>query len=376
MVGTALDGQLRSSAARPRARPRFALATAGDDSAIRRLLRANPMRGSISLTFEREPDYFRGANLGGADDRTIVAFDDGRLICMGRCTTRECWINQRVGRVDYLAELRLDRSAPGRFDVLRGGYRFFHELHRHEPADFTFTSIAADNDRARRFLERGLPGLPRYEFLTGLTTVLVATKRSRAPAMILEPGTPGELAAFFNEAAARNHLSAAWTAHTLGSLANHNLPLESFGVVRERGRIIAAAALWDQRPFRQTVIRDYAPVLTLARPLLNAVGPLFGLPPLPPRGSVLSHAFLSPLALAPGSALALPNVIAAFSARAAQRGFEFLTLALPSDDVRLGAIKRRFRCRTYASRLYRVTWPGDAAPALDLRPILPDVSLL
>ena len=38
-----------------RARIRFALATERDDAAIRHLLRANPMRGKVSLTFEREP---------------------------------------------------------------------------------------------------------------------------------------------------------------------------------------------------------------------------------------------------------------------------------------------------------------------------------
>ena len=133
MAGTIADRELST---------RFASATEADDAAIRRLLRDNPMRGAVSVTFEREPDYFRGANVAGGEDQTIVAFDDGRLVCMGRCTQRECWVNGTARRVGYLGELRLDAAARGRFGILRDGYGFFHELQRDGPAALYFTSIA------------------------------------------------------------------------------------------------------------------------------------------------------------------------------------------------------------------------------------------
>ena len=46
---------------------RFAVATRDDDAAIRRLLRENPMRGAVSVGFEREPDYFRGGEIAGGE---------------------------------------------------------------------------------------------------------------------------------------------------------------------------------------------------------------------------------------------------------------------------------------------------------------------
>src|SRR5687768_4311495 len=156
MAGTAADRELGTH---------FAVARRADETAIRRLLRENPMRGAVSVGFQREPDYFRGTDLAGAEDQTIVAFSEERLVCMGRCTTRECWVNGAVRRVRYLAELRLDAAARGRFGILRDGYGFFHMLQRDEPLDLYFTSIAADNDRARRLLENGARGLPPYVFL-------------------------------------------------------------------------------------------------------------------------------------------------------------------------------------------------------------------
>ena len=42
------------------------LAALTDEAALRRMLRENPMPGAISLTFEREPDYFAAAGVDGS----------------------------------------------------------------------------------------------------------------------------------------------------------------------------------------------------------------------------------------------------------------------------------------------------------------------
>src|SRR5688572_813369 len=268
MVGTALDGQLTSTVTSPRSRLRFAVATPAHDAAIRRLLRENPMRGAISISLEHEHDYFAGADIGVARDQTNVAFDDEQLRCMGRCTTRTAWINGKARRTGYLSELRLDASARGRFDLVRDGYRFFRSLQETNPADVYFTSIAADNQRARRLLERGLPGLPRYTHIGDLTTLLISTRRSllesikdalssgeeptasdsgciqwscgapaaefsrnaaRAPRPQKDShrvsASTDDLAQFLNAAGAQNNLAAAWTPATIASLARHDLPL-------------------------------------------------------------------------------------------------------------------------------------------------------
>ena len=403
MVGTPVDGQLVAPRACSRRGVRFALATPADDAAIRRLLRDNPMPGPISLTLEREPDYFSGANIGGARDQVIVAFEDDRLVCMGRCTTRDSWVNGQLRRVGYLAELRLDARAYGRIDLVRDGYRFFHCLQETDPADVYYTSIAADNERARRLLERGLPGLPRYGHIGDLTTLLIATRRSwlqllprrnsssaarsnrnasttqsseEKTGVCWNSATAEELTTFLNDTGSQRHFPPAWTPVAIQDLAKHDLPLESFGVIRECGEIVAAAALWDQRRFRQIVVRAYAPALVCARPLINLAGAVLATPLLPKLGSVIPHAFLSPCATRPGYENVLPELVAAFISRAAACGADYLTLALPSGDSRLTSLQRRFRCRVYRSRLYRVTWPGTPEFALDDRAVLPDVALL
>ena len=182
MAGADADRELSDTGFQPvphglKARVTLRVATAADDAALRRLLRENPMRGAMSVAFEREPDFFRGAGLAGADEQTIVAHENERLVCMGRCVWRDCWVNGRATRTGYLGELRLDHAARGRFGILRDGYRFFRELARDDAAELYFTSIAADNERARRLLESGARGLPTYKFLAELDTLLVAVPR-------------------------------------------------------------------------------------------------------------------------------------------------------------------------------------------------------
>lgn len=359
---------------------RFAVATRADDAAIRRLLRENPMRGAVSVGFEREPGYFRGADLAGGVDQTIVAHDGARLVCMGRCTDRECWVDGRETRVGYLAELRLDAAARGRFGILRWGYEFFRELHRDDPAAVYFTSIAADNERARRLLESGVRGLPAYAFLSALDTLLVAVpRRVRTSRLRVECATQErvpDLLRVLNAHGLRHQFAAVWTAERLAALAEHGLPLERFLLACDGDEIVACGALWDQRGFRQTVIHGYSRSLAIARPFVSFASHILGTPRLPLPGTVLAHAFLSPLAFVKGAEAMLPDFIEAFFPLAAQSGVEFLTLALPTTDPRLPALRRRFSTRTWRSRLYRVSWPGQPCIDFEAAGFLPDVALL
>lgn len=396
MAGTIIESELTTRSVRPSSAIRFALATKADDTAIRRLLRENPMRGAISVSIEREPDYFHGTQIAGAEDQTILAFAHGRLVCMGRCSVRERYINGRIHRVGYLSELRLDHTVAGRFDILRRGYQFFHELNRDHQVDFYFTSITADNARSVRFLERGLPGMPKYEQLTDFVTLLIPIprkpgrlKRLNARAMSrlkpdnIEVVTSSErhiyaLTEALNSQAKHFNLAAVWREEKLSSLKQHGLGLSQFTMFIQAGRVIACAALWDQRPFRQTVIRGYSPGISLIRPLLNFGDKLFGSSRLPPAGSTLAHGFLSPLAVAPNDRESLLAMVELSLVTSANRGLDFLTLGFTAGDPRLAFVQDHFRCREYKNQLFQVRWNNENSERIILNrnPVFPEVALL
>jgi hypothetical protein len=162
------------------------------------------------------------------------------------------------------------------------------------------------------------------------------------------------------------------------SLSAHGLPLGRIMLAKKDGKLKACGALWDQRGFRQTVVHSYCRVLGLMRPLVNAGLQVLHRPLLPPPGSVLAQAFLSPVAFAAGAEELLPAFAEACFPFAASAGVEWLTLALPAGDVRLTQLQRQFHVRTWPSRLYRVRRP-DSTSSKNLpatTPWLPDVALL
>jgi hypothetical protein len=384
----------------------YRVAEDADDAEIRRLLRDNPMPGRISLSLEREPNFFADAVSPSEIKKTIVARTGGELVCVGSCAIRERFVNGKPRMVGYLGSLRLDVRHAGRFDILRRGYNYFRQLEQEAPADFYFTSIAADNHRARAFLERGLPGMPRYEFICELVTLTIPTLlRTRTRPMnqnIACPGSPHELLAFLNQRNSAFQFAPLWSAEDLLALqqpspsssstirsmvpnasANQNaafrelgLQSSNFCVLRSGQQIEACGALWDQRPFKQVVVRGYSTFLATARPLLNAFSRLTSQPPLPAIGETLPIAFASHLAANTNAALV--DLIQHLSILAHHRGIELLTLGFNSNDPRLLSVRQHFRCRQYHSRLYLVHWPGIGRPAreLDNRVLAPEIALL
>lgn len=393
MAGTTIEGQLtdRSSSA-----IRFALASAEDDSAVRRLLRNNPMPGEVSVSFEHEPNYFQSTGMAGADEQIILGFEQDCLVSMGRCSFHDRFLNSEIRRVGYLSGLRLDASAQGRFDILRRGYRFFHEVDRSNPADFYFTSVTSDNVRSLRFLERGLPGMPRYEFLTEFVTLLLPVPRNprkleqindRSMARCKSCGVKiisgsnqyvRPMVEFLNSNGKQHNLAMAWDAEKLSSLAEHGLSPTDFKILTREGKIIGCAALWDQRGFKQTVIRGYSHRLSWLRPLLNWRASVFNFPVLPPVGSVLAHGFLSPLAVGPDEKESLLALVESSLLTAAERGLEFLTVGLAINDPRLAVVQNHFRCREYRNRFFQVKWNDEDFKWINLNGnlIFPEISLL
>ena len=68
-------------------------------------------------------------------------------------------------------------------------------------------------------------------------------------------------------------------------------------VATRAGRVVGCVARWDQRRFKQVVVRGYSRRIARWRPFVNAAGRWLGVPPLPAVGDRLELAYLSHLAV-------------------------------------------------------------------------------
>jgi hypothetical protein len=355
-------------------RDTVAIADRGDDENLRRLLRTSVTPGGVRLAFTRESDFFATDGLADADV-TVVARRDGRVVGSGRCSVYLLTRNAVPRRVGYLSALRVQDYTSESARLLRQGYqRLGREV---APlADGFYTSIATDNVRARRVLEHsGRLGLPSYRPLCDLVT-LVGAVRSGSGGLDLAAAEESELGEFLERRAADSQLALSWEPTRWRQLEHRGIAARDFSVVRQDGRIVAAAAVWDQRSFRQTIVDGYEGWLRHVRPLLNGALALRRMPPLPVPGSVLAQGALFGATVQDSSAWpALWNLV---RQRAAAAGLQWVCLSRDARDPELPMLRRLMKGQEYRTTLYEVTWQGGARwpDPWDDRLFRPEVSLL
>lgn len=342
-----------------------------DDPALRALLRDRPFEGALRLTLEREPCFFHAAAVEGSPHHVFLGETAGRPAGLFSRAVRPVWHRGRPARLGYLGQLRTSSTVTLTRRHLRRGFAACEATRTDRELPFDLTSIVADNAPARRLLERGLPGLPVYQPWTEwVTLVIPRARRSDRPGDRdgIERGTAErmpEIVRHLDAELSTRELAPRWTLADLTSpQRTRGLEPEDFLLLREPAgggsHIRACLALWDQRGFKQTVIRGYAPWLALLRPVLSPVLALSGRPRLPPRGTSLAMAFLSHEAAPMDRPELLARLVEAARRRASARGLEYLVLGLSRSDPRLPRILERFRCRVYDSVLYLVHRPEDA----------------
>lgn len=160
----------------------FDLATPADDPAIRRLLANNPVPGQVTLTYEREPDYFLGCATMGHFSQVLVArhqpSDD--VAAVATRTTRPLFVNGEIEEVGYIGQLRVDERFRGRW-LVSGGFRYFHHLHADGRVAGYITTIIEGNAEAQGILvERARRHFPVYREVDRVCTLAIILRKRGA----------------------------------------------------------------------------------------------------------------------------------------------------------------------------------------------------
>jgi hypothetical protein len=366
---------------------RFELANAADEPALRRLLRETPLDGEISVSLECEPSINFASGIQGRRTEFIVARSGGHgaVVAMGSRHLTECYVNGARRPVGYLGQLRVLQEHRGQGALLRGGFAALRRCHADGEAPFYLTTIVADNDVARRVLEAGNPGFPTYRFIGNVIThVLAARRAGRGPAGGIAAEAAGagdvdEILACLARHGRSRQFAPCWPRdRLLSGVEARGLRIEDFLVVRRQGRIAGCMACWDQRAFKQTVIRRYSPHLAWARPFGNLVAGLTGGQRLPAVGEKLAMAFASHLAVDDDDPRTFSALMNGVTLAAAARGLDYISLGLSDTDPLMAELGRGFQSRKYPSRVYLVHWEDgrDDVRAIDGRPLHLEVAIL
>jgi hypothetical protein len=301
----------------------------------------------------------------------VLATDRDEVVGMYSAAVLPAWVNGRRERVGYLGGLRVRPEHRRRIRHLREGFRSITRLAPERPSlPLWFTVVAAENATARRLLEAGSAGLPRYRPLGGCTTYALPRARARVAGMWreLEPGELPALIDWHGRLARQNHLAPVLDEAAVGRIGTRH-----FFVAGPPGRYLAMAALWDQRPFKQVVARRYGRGLHWALPAYNLYARAARRVPLPPEGTELEQVFIAFLAIDPDFRKNTAWVRTLLADLLARSPAPVVSLGLHDADPLREALAT-FRPMQYPVIVYAVELDGPTD--LDTRPVVPDAALL
>jgi hypothetical protein len=302
-----------------------------------------PLPGTIRLSL-LEPAERCVPCLQAHRRHAAIIFCDaaGRIVGHGARTVRRLRLGGAVSWIGYLHGLRRSAALEGDGRRLAAGISQLCSVRRADEQLHDFTAILEENRRARRVLEGGLPGAPRYHPLGMYDTRVIDTAVARCwssrvlrvrplPAeAVPEAQRLQELhaAEYSPEARVSMHWLSAW-----------------------RGdRLIGLVQGVDRRTKRREVVTGYAPWLHWMRPLANLGLRCLRRPRLPPPGSFLEPVYAAHLTVPDGDAETLRALVAAVASASTGR---LVVVGLGRGHA-LAQAAARLPAWRVASRLYAV----------------------
>jgi len=355
------------------------LAKPEDEAVIRNLLRDAPMQGAVRLALLREPDANLAAGIEGGKHNTVLVMDAGseQVLGMGNRSVRPLYVDGQVCSVGYLGLLRV---SPGRKVIRRliAGFRELEQTRSGHELDCDLTSIIEDNSVVVRLLERGLKGLPYYRPLAKLSTFILATStnvgklRNKVESASIDD--LGDIVSCLQEYLSQYQFSPYWDEEAIQDtrLCN-NLSPDDFLIIRDGNKVSSCLAIWDQRKFKQVMLRGYSGLIANLRPMLNILLSILGKPRLPKVPGELNMAYISHLAVRNNDPGKFVDMVKAARGAAAKRGIDYLALGLTTAHPLNGIMRAAFPHYRYTSNLYTVHW--GRKPADVLRGRIPHVEV-
>jgi hypothetical protein len=343
------------------------LARSDDDPAIRRLLAGNPVPGRITVTFEREPNYFLGCTVMGGDCQVLVArhLSTGELVGIATRVIRSLFINGRPQEVGYLSQLRVERRFRGRW-LVSEGFRLLRQLHEERRVPGYITTLIEGNEEALGVLVTSpRPHFPVYREISRFCTLAIFLPTPRSlirHSYEVCHGCESELTAignFLKEYGPSKQFFPVYDGSDFReNPRTRGFRVEDFLIVKESDRMLGVLGLWDQSSYKQTVVQSYAGWLGRIRPFYNVTARLTGRMTLPPPGQPVRSAYGSFVCVANDNPEVFDALLQATCSLAAQRGYSTLALGLSLNDPLL-EVASRYRHIRYDGRLYTVCWTGE-----------------
>lgn len=360
----------------------YKIATLADDEALRFILQNTPMDGWIRVTFEREPSFFASTQLFGETIAVIAHLenDPKQLVGMYLLTRMPVHVNGLPEKLGYLGGLRVLKHHRHKIRALIGGYESIDPLLNDlRTPSYWFTSIAKENAAARRILEAGIKYLPIYRPISEMRTLFFSTRKGKNRGLLkpLKKNETADIVKFYNRQAVNYQFSPVLSETWLSSLSESTaLTFDDIFILKQHDEILGCMLIWDQRQFKQTVVKGYNPPYDTIRPMYNVYARSTGKLMLPKAGEPLKQVYLAFFALDVSVHHLAVDILREALFLSARKNAESATLGLSIDNPLLKRIQAELTAQAYDTLIETVAWHEQDFTVLDSRPVQPEVALL
>jgi len=345
---------------------KFVVANNSHDAGLRAVLCSIHMPGRIVLSYQREPNYFYGANIQGKKHQTIAGIKQNRVVGFGCRSLKPMYINGSPKMFGYLSGLRsLPEVRGGR--PLLAGYKFLHRLHADNDTPAYITTIIDENEYAKKVITSSRFGLPKYtDWGRYITYVINLNRRSRQIRKLKDisiiRGIDLELekiVSFLNDNGSKRQFFPVYSKNDFNTEYTRDFSQSNFYIAVQRDKILGLLGVWDQTKYKQNVIIEYQGALSIFRKLINIGLTLSGYHSLPTPGEELKMLYASFVCIYQDDPQILTELLRAVYNDYKNGDFHFVGVGLHEKDP-LNAALKHFSVFRYYSRLYIVNWEdGD-----------------
>lgn len=339
-----------------------------DNPALLALLRRTPQMGSVTLAFERAPDFFSGARVACEMPQVLIAEHrerPGSVLGMVDIGQRRQYLDGQPWPVSYLHDLRIAPEGRGG-GVLAALFRAI-ALEMQAPGSWMEAVILEDNLVPLGIVGRGRPGLPNFYPNGRITTSLLpgGHLRTRASSGLRIRAATAADAAQLQQLWQQASSQQGFPCYQVEELLNaspyyQGLRIEDYWLAFVGPQAVGVVGVWNQKTFKQTRVARYSPWLAALRKPYNLGSRVFGGLHLPAVGDTFNYLTLHGLSVQEKDPLifqALLDHVLAHQVEPRQSlvcGF--------FDDDPLGEVLRSYRRQTLRSCHFLLSYDHDPRP--------------
>ena len=347
------------------------------DEKIKSLCRI-PVSGNISLSLEREPNYYTGACIQANEPSVFVVYDDDhqRVLAVFNMGTRKTWFEGEIVDVRYLCDLRIhpDKQSGNVLFII---IKHFGSIAKNErlPAQ---TIVFGDNHKMINLIEKrakknkGKTDIPYYHFMGTLVTHMLQIKAPKIKAerpkgLEIRRATFSDIEqmqTFFDRESQRINYYPYYNFKELEKPYYEGLKIEDFFLSFKDNKLCGICGIWNQTKFKQTRIHGYSQVYQWIKPLYNLLMWASNKPKLPRSGSIINYLNLHTILVEGSDPQILRELIHTIVNENAHKGFNHLLCSMCKEDPLIDALDSFHSLRKIKGNYYCVNHGGSIPNSL------------